>query len=184
MVLCCHEFLVQGDREGLELLEVVGTPSNQVSFNLVLEAIVEGGGDYYVAVELGFKDELLELFRVLAHRTGLLHAGEETLPCLFLSVHVVPFEAEVLLERAPLEEVFRGIVPVRQFPLDALPVGGLVGAHLERPLDFDAVGRELSTVQVDVVVAFREECPGFGTGTVERGWEYHLGSAPLRDSGA
>ena len=83
-----------------------------------------------------------------------------------------------------MEEVFRGIVPVRQFQLDAPPVGGLVGAHLERPSDFDVVGSELSAVQVDLVVAFREECLGFGTGAIERGREYHLGCAPLRGSGA
>ena len=69
------------------------------------------------------------------------------------------------------------MVPVCQFQLDTLPGGGLVGAQLERPSDFDAVGKELSTVKVDVMVVFREKCPGFGTGAVELGREYHFGSA-------
>jgi hypothetical protein len=100
-ILGCDPFLIQGDGECLKLLKVVQPSSHQVTFNLILQAIVKGRGDDVGVSKLGFQDDLLEKLRISLHRAHLLESGQEMLSGFLFGIEVHPFESEVLLELLP-----------------------------------------------------------------------------------
>jgi len=97
-VLGSHSFLIEGDSESLEVVQVIRASSDQIALNLELEALIECGRDHFVIVEFCLKDELLESFDISANRSGLLQAGMETIASLLLRVEVSPLVEEIPLE--------------------------------------------------------------------------------------
>jgi hypothetical protein len=100
-ILGHNPFLIQGDGKCLKLLEVVWPSPHQVTFNLVLQAIVKGRGDDVGVLKLGFQDNLLEKLCISSHQARLLASGQETLLGFLFGVEIHPFELEVLLELLP-----------------------------------------------------------------------------------
>jgi len=109
-VLGSHVLLIEGDGEGLEIIEVVGSLSNQIALDLVFEALIERQSDDLFVLEFHLEDKLLECFDILADGAGLLQACVEAIAGLLLGIEVCPLVNEILLEQFPANKVGGSLV--------------------------------------------------------------------------
>jgi len=172
-----------------ELIELIGPSSHNIAPDLVLEAIVECGGEHLGVAELSFQHNFLEYFCVAMNRPSLLDSVVEALLGFLPGVQIGQLELEVFLKRLPVEEVvwhFKAIIIVclhSKFQLDLLPVCCPVSTELEGPLDLDLIRGEVGLVECDVVVALCKEGLGFGGGPVEWSGECDLQRFPMVQRG-
>ena len=177
-VLGCHMFLIQGDHEGFEVLKGFRVLSDKVALDLIPKAIVEGGSDDILIAKLCFQHELFKELSIAVNGPSLLESSKELLLGLLFGIQISPFESEVFLEEVPGQQVgWSKILVLHKLQLNALPVGCLVSAQLEGPLDLNMMGQELVSVEVNIVVALCKESPCLGSSAIKWCWECNLKAA-------